>query len=172
MIPRVKNISFLIICIVLLYGPINIYAKGKLHKVKINFTTTESYCGGAAPSPEILQNLETKIPLPNTVFYIIKGNINKNGIAKIKKIVTDSNGSCFVKLPFGNYSIISVQQAQVFKIPENTRDYKWDIACLKSNWSRPLLSFNAKPNFVGHINLHKNCFHSLPCGQYSGQYPP
>jgi hypothetical protein len=45
--------------------------------VNIKITQTSSYCGGAAPPRELIEQLNTPVPLAGKVIYLRKGKTNK-----------------------------------------------------------------------------------------------
>jgi hypothetical protein len=141
--------------------------------VTINITQTTSYCGGAPPSEDMLQKLQTPQALNGVTFYIIKGNKVKPGVKPIATFTTDDFGKATVRLAPGNYSVISAEQLKSFAPKQDTQYDHWDKDCLYQQWLTPLLSFtikSAKPTKQA-ANIHKPCFFSMPCNRYTGPIP-
>ena len=76
------------------------------------------YCGGAAPSEELLNYLATERPSANSKFYIRKGNINKPGEEIYKVIHTDANGFFTTELPKGKYIAITAEKFNAETLPQ------------------------------------------------------
>ena len=51
-------------------------------------TSTQDYCGGAAPSPEILKELASEKPLPDKIIYIRIYSKNKKTLS-FKQVKTE-----------------------------------------------------------------------------------
>ena len=65
---------------------------------------TSSYCGGAAPPPELLQELATPKPLANKTLYIKNGTANSNSPSL--PFTSDSEGRFTLALSAGAYCIV------------------------------------------------------------------
>jgi hypothetical protein len=74
----------------------------KKQKTKITVTYTRAYCGGAKPSPEILNELNTARPLSNCVVKLVPVGIKKPKSVTAK---TNANGEINVCLKHKTYSI-------------------------------------------------------------------
>lgn len=136
---------------------------------------TESYCGGAKPSEEQLQILNTPRPLASKTIYIKIGRRNANGTPVYRKVVTDGEGRFQIKLKAGTtYCFVEDWKGEPFQAPQNTEFVTWDIACLKDRYSTPdfILAVKKSKNPVVKITYHKPCFYRPYCGQYSGPLPP
>jgi hypothetical protein len=138
-------------------------------KVTIQCTLTADYCGGAAPTDEMLENLAKPKPLAQQEFYIVKGTKNTNKV--YQKIVTDDDGKIKLNLPKGVYSVFSAEQLKKFVPKQNTENYVWDNACLLRLHQQPLLKFDTRKKTKHTFNMHKKCFYSQDCGTYSGPMP-
>jgi hypothetical protein len=107
----------------------------KAQWVKVYITSTESYCGGARPSDEILQDVQTPKPYAFKTFYIRKGAQNSKG--KAIKVVTDSAGCFSIKLKPGKYCLLYPTQ---LKEPDYSKYKSTQVrstqgkACLKAWW--------------------------------------
>lgn len=141
-------------------------------------TQTSTYCGGAAPSEEILAEYSKAKPYAGKTFYIRKGNTNTLKSKIILSFKADEKGNFSFLLPPGIYSII--QEAQVKEI--NAKDYnksgsfQADVTCLKNWWLKPYYTLEVKDKDVTelHFKFHHPCFVSndIPCIQYTGPMPP
>ena len=70
----------------------------------------QSYCGGAAPPQELLDELAIFHASANQTFYIRKGNSNTPFTPVYKTFTTDALGNYSVQLPAGNYAVISEEK--------------------------------------------------------------
>ncbi|HEY8399938.1 MAG TPA: hypothetical protein VIK89_01680, partial [Cytophagaceae bacterium] len=68
--------------------------------LKLNLTYTSSYCGGAAPTPEILEEHRKQKILANVTIRVIKAGEEGELVVK-----TDEKGSVKVCLKEGNYKL-------------------------------------------------------------------
>lgn len=144
----------------------------KRYSVVVTITQTSDYCGGARPSEEILQELAKPGPLPNTNFYLVKGQKNGKGIKIIRKVKTDSEGSINLLLSKGIYALLSEDQIKPFVPKKNDEFHIWDNNCLKQKWEKPLVIVNPTRQKKYNYNIHKVCFYAPECCEYRGPYPP
>jgi hypothetical protein len=170
--------------LLLLLGFTNCSTAQKTHKAKQyavhgTITQTRSYCGGARPSDEMLEKLNTPRPLPGIKLYVRSGNTNQLKKRIQRTIVADSAGNFVIHLPPGTYCII--QEEQIKKLnPESYRkkqtEYlKLDENCLNKWWSDCLLTFEVKAEDKKGLNINFNtpCFtNGVPCLNYTGPMPP
>src|ERR1051326_4628541 len=64
-----------------------------------NASQTYPYCGGARPTPEILEQLSQPKPVIGKKFHVIKGEKNSADRKIILSFTTDSSGNFSFKLP-------------------------------------------------------------------------
>lgn len=154
-------------------------SKGKMVTIQGVVTQTRDYCGGAAPGPEMLENLSRPVPLPEKELYIRIGPRNKpsrSGQSPIyKKVITNAKGEFSVTLKSNTtYCFIEGWKAKPFKVPANTQFTVWDAACLYEKYivADYVLKVNSGKNEIVKINFHQRCFFNPYCGTYSGPLPP
>ena len=140
-------------------------------------TQTSSYCGGAAPSPEMLEELARPVIYAGRKFSIRKGSINTLKEPVILSFKSDNKGLFSFQLPPGIYSVILEEQVKEL----NTAAYQKqnisaDAACLKAWWKKPYYILEVKDKDINTLNFsfHHPCFipFDIPCLQYTGPYPP
>jgi len=153
--------------------------KSKMVLIQGVITQTSDYCGGAAPSEEMLENLKKPVPLAEKDIYIRIGPKNKPGRGGqnpiYKKVTTDENGKFSVMLKSDvTYSFIEDWKSKPFKVPANTKYVVWDAACLYERYINAdyVLKVSKHSNGAVKINYHKPCFYRPYCGTYSGPLPP
>lgn len=93
-----------------------IFAKDILVKGTIMHTRT--YCGGAAPSEDMIDKMKKEIPFANHNFVVKKTTTDVNSAPIFKDFTTDEKGNFSISLPKGNYSVF---------IQEKTQDYEKGI---------------------------------------------
>ena len=155
----------------------------ELIEVKGMITETQSYCGGAAPPQDLLDELSKPKPIKGYYLYVRRNsNEMKNPI--LHRIITDSNGKFKINLPVGIYSVVdeSKKDSQVYNEYINT--YKQasesfgpiDVKCYLKYFSTPDFSIKvekAKKTINIEYNYHRSCSWSrTPCIEFRGQYPP
>ncbi|MFN3404112.1 MAG: prealbumin-like fold domain-containing protein [Cytophagaceae bacterium] len=173
----------LISCSFLLF--LNCLQKQKKYIVKGRVTFTSSYCGGAAPTDEILELHQRQQPLANKTLYIRQGKENNTAKKIISTIITDSKGEFQISLPPGNYVVVDDRKRdknlfnQILKdhSQETEYYYKTDIVCLQDWIKTPDATFcitgKEKSFLPVEINYHLPCsWGSVPCTQYTGPLPP
>jgi len=137
-------------------------------------TQTSDYCGGAMPSPQILESLKQPQPLSNKTLCVKQGKTNDPKKPILLTVSSDSNGFFSFKLPMGTYCLIEEEKTHPFVAPENTEYMTWDLNCLRERYRSADLIFTvkAKGNQLIKINFHQPCFYKPYCGEYTGPLPP
>lgn len=154
-----------------------------LYEVTIHVTQTSSYCGGAPPSDQMLEDLRTPGPLPNKKIYIRRGKFKDIDRPVIQELSSNQNGVVQTQLPAGEYSIVfsdkkdrSIFNELVEKYGDRTEQYEAiNEECLKKHFKRPALTFTIGTKTASEIevNDHKKCpRNSVPCAGYTGSVPP
>jgi hypothetical protein len=146
-------------------------AQAKKYSVKIKATTTSNYCGGAAPSDDMVEKLKTPRGINGTTFYIISGSANKANRKIIDSFITDDLGEANIKLRAGTFAIITSEQKASFKNKTNDDYQTWDNACLLKRWQTPQVIFKSAAKKNISFNIEKPCQWSMPCGKYTGPLP-
>lgn len=154
------------------------YANRKKQILSGKVMITYSYCGGAAPTEEMLAALAKPQPYVGKVFYVRKGNRNTLASEIVTRITTDSIGAFSVELAAGTWSLI--QEEQVKEIDsnnyKNTATHQVDMDCLRKWWSEPYEIIEIKDSAITdlHFSFHRRCFinSDIPCFNYTGPYPP
>jgi hypothetical protein len=147
------------------------------------YTESSAYCGGAAPSQEILANIERPIPTANKVLYLKKGSLNITKQKTLFKVITDANGQFKFLLAPGKYYIVGSDkidtkyfQFLVKKYGKDGKNYKAiDKKCLAQWLAEPLHSFEVKVSNNDSVKVHytKPCdWNNIPCAQFTGAIPP
>ena len=156
-----------------------IQAKKKVSKRKIVIhglvTETSSYCGGAQPSEELLEELRKPLAKANKLIYIKRGSANNENAKVMYTATTDEDGKFAISLPVGyTYCFVEEWKSKPFTIPKNTEFVKWDVDCLKARYKEGdyVLQVKKKNNSLVKINYHTPCFYKPYCGDYSGPLPP
>lgn len=139
---------------------------------------TGSYCGGAAPSEEMLEALSKPYAYIGKVFYVRKGKTNDLKQPIILKFKTDSSGKFSFKLPPGNYCIIQEEQKNSFgkmKYPKAS-NITVDKTCLFDWWKKPYYILEIKDKAITGLDFKftKRCFipGDVPCLTFTGPFPP
>lgn len=148
--------------------------KSKYYTVTGTVTTTQSYCGGARPTDEMLAQLKMPKPDAGRLLFIKSGKENVEAITAIKSFTTDSLGNFKIKLKKGTYCIIEAYKSKSFVTQKNDSVSKWDSKCLFENYSQCDYQFTVTNKNIDNVNINffKPCPWAKPCLQYSGPMPP
>lgn len=156
----------------------------KMYPIAINITSTESYCGGAAPNDQIMLDLQTPKKLANTAIYIRNGETNDWNKPIIAEGISDENGLVKVELPDGIYCVVFSNKSTKKEFDSMINQYgektmyreAIDKECLLNFMMQPEIVFTVKNGKTGApiiINRHKPCdWNSVPCSEYHGPLPP
>jgi hypothetical protein len=128
---------------------------------------TSSYCGGARPPDDLLEELAKPKPLTNYKLYIKKNTPSIIDAIIMDSIITDQNGRFTLKMPKGNYIFVD----SIYKDREH---YNLDTNCLLNRFNTPLLDFKItrKNQLLKPIRIHRNCdYNKIPCVNYKGALP-
>jgi hypothetical protein len=149
--------------------------------VSIKITQTASYCGGAAPPPDLIEQFNTPAPLADKVIYLRKGKTNHTG-RKTIQLKSDANGDISATLKPGFYAVVdetkkdrayyNILRKRFSKPVENYGDL--DTACLNTWLQTPQQVIEvAADKTIFYVNFHQPChWNAIPCVQYTGPMPP
>ncbi|MCH2236135.1 MAG: hypothetical protein MK078_18025 [Crocinitomicaceae bacterium] len=146
------------------------------HNVLITLSNYHPYCGGMAPTPEMLENQTS--PYSNTVFIFIDKNKGTE-----ERIKTDENGMYKLILPAGEYAIRETFKDTTFEafyeqnlMPNSEFYSSGDKNCYKDWWEANLLEFEVTQTdtvYQFFATRYARCFTgNNPCASYDGPYPP
>jgi hypothetical protein len=137
----------------------------------------EAYCGGAAATRELINEIKKPKPCREKYFFIKKGDANSAKNPVIDVIKVDSTGNFSITLKQGVYCIIQVFQTKPLQL-ENYQavknfEYKGDD-CMRKYWADCYQTVDLKSNISDfNITVYKKCFgDGNPCLIYSGPMPP
>ena len=141
-------------------------------------TKTSSYCGGMAPSEEIMAEMMKASPNSGKVLYLRQGAVNDLKKPIVMKIVADSLGKFVLMLKPGVYSIILPEQLKPLdlkKLPIGPNIVA-DKNCLREWWKKPYFLLEIKDKSIEGLefNFNRRCFieGDVPCLNYTGPLPP
>ena len=141
-------------------------------------TTSGSYCGGVAPSNEMLQDVQATRPMNGFMIYVKKGSENKLSSCIVDSTRTDSNGNYSFDLKPGEYVLLQKEQLNkhIFEKYKSSKSIQVDLDCMQLWWKTGLASVTLGTDSLASFNFHfqKRCFVPLgiPCLRYIGHYPP
>lgn len=155
----------------------NLDLNAKRYVVTGHVTIAGSYCGGAAPTPEMEAEARKAKPYAQQPLLVRSGKANALGTDMVTRVTTDADGDFKLDLPVGTYCMVLAEK-------ENARDPGFyslkhmgvDKPC-DNKWLNTCdLSFTVTDQNVSGLRLmlHKKCFiESLsPCVSYDGPMPP
>lgn len=175
--------SHVFILVVSAFFLLGICFKGKNKvTVKGTVTFTQAYCGGAAPSQKLLDDLRTPRPLSGKKIYLRKGKMNQPSGPIVAEAITDEDGHFTFHLPNGSYYIVSddkkdlTRYNQILETFSKTSDNysAVDKSCLDKWINTPDLLFEVKDKDTTiHVSYFIPCsWNSTPCVNYTGVLPP
>ena len=137
----------------------------------------ETYCGGAAPSRELLEEIRKPKPCLEKHFFLKKSDANSAKNPVIDVIHVDSTGSFSIQLKQGTYCIIQDFQTKPIQLENyktnNNFQYQGDD-CMRKYWADCYQTIELKENINDLIiTVYKKCFgDGNPCMIYTGPMPP
>lgn len=142
-------------------------------------TTAGSYCGGAAPTDEMLRKVQAVRPMSGFTIYVKKGTENNVSSPIIDSTNTDGNGNYSLSLEPGSYILLQKNQLDKDVLEQYKEPTKWmraDKGCLLRWWEKGLATITVENSAIDSLNFHfqKRCFvpSNIPCLTYTGPYPP
>lgn len=151
---------------------------GKTFKVTGHILVQGQYCGGAAPSQQILDEAQRPRPMANQGFLIRGGGTNMLGKSMVTRTRTDANGNFSVDLAPGTYCMVleEKESARQRGFYDNT-NYVIDRKCDDKWLTTCDLSFTVADKPVSGLRLtfQKKCYidNTLsPCVTWNGPLPP
>jgi hypothetical protein len=116
----------------------NIDLNAKRFKVTGRLLVLSPYCGGAAPTPDMLEKAKTAQPLANQSLVIRQGAVNGLGTPLVTRTMTDAQGNFSLDLTPGTYCIVLAEKenrrtaaflaTQYYEIDKKCDD-KWLTSC-------------------------------------------
>lgn len=114
-------------------------------KVKLNFSYTKPYCGGARPTPEMEAASQIIHPYAHkTIVYV-----SEKG--KTDSVRTDENGNIVVKLKNGTYRFYESWKYYK-KTPDGQPSSLYDLNCLNAQYKIELVKVTVNRKVI-QINL-------------------
>ena len=141
-------------------------------------TTSGSYCGGVAPSKEMLEDAQATRPMSGFMIYVKKGTENKLSSCIVDSTFTDSKGNYSFDLRPGKYVLLQKEQLNknIFETYKSSKSIQVDHDCMQLWWKKGLTTITVNTEGMNNLNFHfqKRCFIplSIPCLRYVGHYPP
>ena len=100
---------------------------------------TSDYCGGAAPTEEILAALRQEKPFPNKELFVRAGAVNETSRPILQKFASDAQGNFTISLLPGDYCVVEGDKKDRLKVSEsakgNQKEAASQAACLEK-WRR------------------------------------
>lgn len=138
---------------------------------------TYDYCGGAAPSDEMLKRLQTPRAISNYILYLKAGTKN-NDTPVLDSSNCNEQGQYNFKVKPGKYVILTVDQIKNFSTKNYTSKYLQvdDEQCLKQWWENGLYKVTVGNEDVALadtiLNQRCNGLGLIPCMSFTGPLPP
>lgn len=155
----------------------NVDLNAKRFKVTGHFLVQGSYCGGAAPTPEMEAAAREPKPMSNQAFLIRKGNTNALGTDLVTRVRTDASGNFSVELTPGTYCMV-LEEKENRRSTEflKTAYYVIDTKCDDKWLSTCDVSFTVADKPVSGLRktFDKKCqlVTLSPCISWDGPLPP
>jgi hypothetical protein len=151
-------------------------------EVVVQLNYTESYCGGARPTEELLAEMSQSKPMVGERLYLRKGSANNIDEPVVASEITDNSGKAIFHVKSGQYCVVRASKS------DNAQSEKWrkellkgnelygpvDIECLKKWLATPELVIEVGENgpLKFELLINKPCtWNSIPCAQYIGPLP-
>ena len=153
--------------------------KNKSTSVQVKVTETRHYCGGAAPSEDILQQLATPNPKINFSLHVRPGSSN-DFEAKAISAMTNEQGMANFELEAGSYCLVLDEKKDEPKAENYQAQFlQIDTECLPQWGQKCELSFTVNEDGSVtpadlELKLVKRCHLNTysPCVIWDGPIPP
>lgn len=150
----------------------------KAKEVVLYLNNAVPYCGGAAPSPEmVIPILE---PIQNISFLLYAENVDGSRGRELKTIATDNEGKFLLYLPLGKYQLwrpskkLNLDQFVKAESPEIGPFYSYnDKECFQAWRERADFIFDIRSDTTISLSRPINCYtFDNPCMLYIGPLRP
>jgi hypothetical protein len=155
-------IRVIILVLTLTLSVQDVFSQARIFKISGKVTRNTSYCGGPAPSEEMIREHAKHKPYPGKTFYVKQGKTNSEAEPVILSFKSDKNGNFIFELPPGIYSIIQFEQTLkpgIKNLQLKERLFV-DTLCYKKWWTKPYLLLEVKDKPIENLNF--KFYH--PCG--------
>ncbi|MBL7941256.1 MAG: hypothetical protein JNM00_00720 [Flavobacteriales bacterium] len=156
--------------------------KQKQAVLRLQLTSTSTWCGGAEPPPWLLEDLATPKALPSKKVYVRKGATNDLSAPIIAEGTSNETGTVWLSLQPGTYSLVfdnkkdsTLYRSILTTIGNGNKDYApVDKECLSKWLHTPELLFTLTADTLDTtFNVFQYCpWQSMPCTSYLGPMPP
>lgn len=126
-------------------------------QVVMQFSITQSYCGGAAPTEGVLNNLKNKPPFAFKTIYVHKGE------KCIDSLKTDSLGSVAKKFRKGKYNLFLPYKH--FKTVPFGENKEFDMVCMEKEWK--VADATLEVNCSSKVLVNRRIGHEFCSWQYN-----
>ena len=144
-------------------------------RVSGTVTYTANYCGGAAPSEEMLAEMRQPKPRFGQELLVRSGDFNSFG-RLLARATTKEDGSFEFFLAPGDYCIVIAQKESADMVPKSSEYIHVDTECYNKWMATCDLSFRLADREISglSLNLHQACFTNSysTCVQWDGPMPP
>ena len=144
-------------------------------RVSGTVTYTANYCGGAAPSEEMLAEMRQPKPRFGQELLVRSGDFNSFG-RLLARATTKGDGSFEFFLAPGDYCIVIAQKESADMVPKSSEYIHVDTECYNKWMATCDLSFRLADREISglSLNLHQACFTNSysTCVQWDGPMPP
>lgn len=145
--------------------------------LKGKIVLVDSYCGGAAPSRELLEEIRRPKPYLEKYFFLKRGDANSAKNPVIDVIIVDSLGNFSLELKQGVYCFIQDFQTKPLQLGNYKTSGNFQFQgdeCMRKYWADCYLTIDLKQNINDLIiTVYKKCFSDgNPCMIYTGPMPP
>lgn len=146
----------------------------KNYMVSGKVTTTNLYCGGAAPTKEMLERLKKPIPYLNKIFYVKNISDNYSEEKIILNFQSDSLGNFRFQLQPGSYAIFLEEQINKPKMSDY-KNLELNQSCYQEWQNKPYKTLEIKESNTENLSfrINRKCFIPMdnPCLSYTGPLP-
>lgn len=131
-----------------------------VYRVTLKFKYVPSYCGGAAPSPEMERERIKGFPWASQLIYM-----NKGDSTEFESFVTDNFGQLRLALLKGDYCLKSAYKIDPsFKAKYKSEGWEFDEACFQELINKCDYSFSVTKDTTIEYTVRDRC-------QYEGPTP-
>jgi hypothetical protein len=144
----------------ILFLALNFLMSAQKEKISLTIMCRSEYCGGARPSPKMVEDAQKLKPYANQMLMIVSEKF------KVDSVKTNDKGELNFKIKPGTYKIFEAWK--FYKLGcQGLEAAKFERECLKMEWNQELYRINKvgkkKASIENGMEIMIRCEWGMPC---------